>query len=318
MARPVRLNYSNTFYHVLSRGNERRRIFRDRRDYRKFIELLGEMSEKFRIDVHAFVLMPNHYHLLVQTQEPNLSMAIQWLGVSYSTWFNKRHNRNGHVFQGRFKSFIVENDRYMAALCIYIHRNPVRSGLSKSLSKYPWSSYHAYVGRDDKLPWLKRSLILGVFENSKKEFVMAHSEFINKEEKIFDYLRYGLFFGSEDFAARFKDDLKKEIDREKPQARRALISKDISEATRLIFEKLGITDMELIESMKKPLRKASRPMRDLVIYILSRLGIFTHNVIGHEFGVGYTSVTGSIKRAKMRLERDKELGRKVEEILNDI
>ncbi len=115
------MDYPDTFYHVLSRGNERREIFRNNGDYFKFLSLLGETVERFRVEVHGYVLMKNHYHLLLQTREENLSRAIQWLGVSYSIWFNRRHQRSGHLFQGRFKSFLIENDRYLVSMCLYIH-----------------------------------------------------------------------------------------------------------------------------------------------------------------------------------------------------
>ena len=99
MARPVRLDLPDSFYHVLSRGNERRRIFYSAADYEKFLELLGETVERFSTEIHAYVLMPNHYHLLLRTHYANLSRAIQWLGVSYAVWFNHKHKRSGHLFQ---------------------------------------------------------------------------------------------------------------------------------------------------------------------------------------------------------------------------
>ena len=96
------------WYHVTARGNERRAIFRDDRDRTRFVELLGELTERFGVRVHAYVLMDNHYHLLVSTPQGNLSAAMQWLGVSYSVWFNRRHGRAGHLFQGRFKAVVLE------------------------------------------------------------------------------------------------------------------------------------------------------------------------------------------------------------------
>lgn len=102
------MDFPNTFYHVLSRGNERREIFRDEKDYLKYLEILRKMVERFKIEVHAYVLMPNHYHLLIRTKQGILSKSIQWLRVSYSVWFNRRHKRSGHLFQGRFKSFVIE------------------------------------------------------------------------------------------------------------------------------------------------------------------------------------------------------------------
>src|SRR4030042_2552139 len=109
MARPLRMDCPDAFYHVLSRGNERREIFWDEEDHLRFLNTLSKMVERFKLEVHAYVLMKNHFHLLVHTQEANLSRAIQWMGVRYSVWFNRRHQRSGHLFQGRFQSFLIEN-----------------------------------------------------------------------------------------------------------------------------------------------------------------------------------------------------------------
>ena len=108
MARPLRIDHAGGWYHVTGRGNERRAIYRADRDRLHFLELLGEMVARFRLRCHAFVLMENHYHLLLELTEPNLSRALQWLNLSYSLWFNRRHDRSGHLFQGRFKSIVVE------------------------------------------------------------------------------------------------------------------------------------------------------------------------------------------------------------------
>lgn len=108
-----------------------------------FLSRLGRCAERFSLGVYAYVLMGNHYHLLVRTCEANLSAAIQWLGVSYSTWHNARHRRNGHLFQGRFKSFLIAEDPYLYRLLLYIHRNLLRGRFVQRLADYPWSSYRA-------------------------------------------------------------------------------------------------------------------------------------------------------------------------------
>ena len=181
MARPVRIERVGGWYHVTARGNERRDIYRDDRDRRHFCELLAGMVEQFNVALHAFVLMDNHYHLLLELREPNLSRAAQWLNTSYSLWFNRRHGRCGHLFQGRFKSVIVEAGAWGLFVSRYIHLNPVRIGklgLSKSdqqriragaqgapapaqvrqrvsqLRRYRWSSYRAYIGLAKPPAWL--------------------------------------------------------------------------------------------------------------------------------------------------------------------
>jgi REP element-mobilizing transposase RayT len=172
MARPLRIEMAGGWYHVTARGNERKRVFRDDKDRGHFLELLEEWVERFAVRPHAYVLMDNHYHLLVETTRPNLGAAMQWLQVSYTVWFNRRHGRVGHLFQGRYKAIVTEAGAGWA-LSRYVHLNPVRVGalgLDKAARKlegagmgakpdaalvrerlarlrgYRWSSYRAYVG----------------------------------------------------------------------------------------------------------------------------------------------------------------------------
>ena len=133
MARSRRIQYEGAYYHVLSRGNEGRDIFCDDQDRTVFLEVLGEMSDRFEIEIYAFVLMFNHYHFLLQTRGSNLSRAMQWFGSTYTRKFNISNHTSGHLFQGRYKSIIVQNDAYLLRLSCYIHRNPLRAGVVERL-----------------------------------------------------------------------------------------------------------------------------------------------------------------------------------------
>ena len=150
MPRSLRSNCPNTFYHVFSRGVDRRAIFKDQIDYDKFLDLLGNMVSRFDLEVHAFVVLANHYHLLLRTRDPNLSEAMQWFGSTYATWFNKRHQRIAHLFQGRFKSFVIENDRYLITACLSIHRNPIRAGIVRHFSAYPMEQLFFFLRHEEK------------------------------------------------------------------------------------------------------------------------------------------------------------------------
>ena len=187
MARALRIERAGGWYHLTARGNQRQPIYEDRRDYQHFCELLAEAVTRFRWRLHAYVLMKNHFHLLVETLDPNLSASMQWLGVSYTLWFNRRHERTGHLFQGRFKSIIVDPAAWSVALTYYLHLNPVRVsalGLGKTdraaaatsgmaapdpalvgkrlerLREFSWSSYRAYVGATARPQWLTCDTIL--------------------------------------------------------------------------------------------------------------------------------------------------------------
>ena len=163
MARPVRVEFSGAVYHVTARGNERRAIFRDDKDRERFVETLAEMVERFSLRVHAYCLMPNHYHLVVGTPLGNLSQAVGWLQVTYTVRFNRRWRRSGHLFQGRFKAQLVEADAYAQWLVEYVHLNPVRPRRkgepiarerAAELDAYRWSSHREYAGLRKAPGWL--------------------------------------------------------------------------------------------------------------------------------------------------------------------
>ena len=156
MSRPLRIEFADALYHVTSRGNERRPIFRSDRDRRTFLTLLllEQAVKRFRWSVTAYVLMTNHFHLVIQTPDPNLSRGMQWLNGTYAAWFNHRHKRAGHLFQGRFHAFLVEKEGYLAELLRYVVLNPVRAKIVERPEDYRWSSYRATAGLEAAPEWL--------------------------------------------------------------------------------------------------------------------------------------------------------------------
>jgi putative transposase len=314
MARPLRMDCPDTFYHVLSRGNERKDIFWDERDYLRFLDTMGRMVERFNLEVHAYVLMKTHFHLLVRTGQSSLSRAIQWLGVSYSVWFNRRHQRSGHLFQGRFKSFLIENDRYFTAMCLYIHGNPLRAGVVRRLSEYRWSSYQTYAGNEGRVPWLRTELVLGIYKGSRKRFLRDQAVFLQKKLDLLGELRHGLYLGSEEYSEECIGRLKGEDREEKPQARSLLRSRDARELAIRILKGLG---EEEPESFLK-VRKYRCPKRDVTIYMLYQLGIYLNKEIGEVFEIGYTAVPGAAKRGQEYVSSERRLERVVKQIINDI
>ncbi len=314
MARPLRMDYPDAFYHVLSRGNERREIFQDGADYLKFLDCLAKMVERFKLEVHAYVLMKNHFHLLLHTREANLSRAIQWLGVSYSVWFNRRHQRSGHLFQGRFKSFLIETDRYFTAMCLYIHGNPLRAGLVKRLSDYRWSSYQAYADKQQQVSWLTTELVLGMYGGSRRQFLRAQQMFLKERTNPLEDLRHGLCLGSQGFSEQCVERLRDEGPDERPQVRSLLRSKDIRSLAIRILEGLGEKDPESVLRV----RKHRCQNRDVAIHILYHLGVYLNKEIGEVFGVGYTAVPGAVKRGQKYLSSDGQLQKVVNKIIGDI
>jgi len=189
-------------YHLTSRGNARAAIFCDDADRLEFLGVLGNIVEQYNWCCHSYCLMDNHYHVLVETPDANLSAGMRQLGGIYTQKFNRRHNQVGHVFQGRYKSILVEKYNYLLELCRYIVLNPVRARLVASPADYSWSSYGATAGLTNKVPFLCTDWILSQFGNNRetaqdqyRDFVMAG---IGKESP-WRNLRGQSILGGEDF-----------------------------------------------------------------------------------------------------------------------
>ena len=237
MVRALRVNVPDGWYHCMHRGIERRRIFSEKREHEHFLGLLGETVERFRFRLHAYCLMGNHYHAIVQTPDANLSQGMQWLGQSYSSWYNAQHRRVGPLFQGRFKSVPVENGTWALELSIYIHLNPVRIealGLDKRsrraaskgilpppsrevvttrlkrLREYPWSSYQAYAGYRRGLEWLRSAELLGRCSRRAGEEHRSYRERVQEvlregvEESRLEQFREGVGIGSAGFVEQIR------------------------------------------------------------------------------------------------------------------
>lgn len=179
MARPLRIEFPGALYHVTARGNARQDIYLAERDRLDFLRMLGDVIDRKRWICHAYCLMTNHYHALVQTPEPNLSRGMQLLNGMYGQWFNRAHGRVGHVFQGRYKGILVEQEAYLLELSRYLVLNPVRSGLTQQTGDWQWSSYRATCGEALSPPWLETGWLLRQFGNSRREAIAAYKRFVD-------------------------------------------------------------------------------------------------------------------------------------------
>lgn len=314
MARPLRFDRPNTMYHVLSRGNERGSIFDDVSDCDRFAELLGTVSERYGIEVWAYVLMGNHYHLLIRTAERNLSRAMQWLGVTCSGYYNRKYERTGHLFQGRFKSFVVSGRNYLRRLLLYIHRNPLRAKMVERLADYPWSSYPCLAyGRQCKA-WLARGKVLQLFDGSAQEFRRAVQEYSEEEDRLLENLRFGLLLAGERVAAQFRQALGTRGHREQPQGRRLLRSRPVREQVEQLRKALGLTPQE-VKEFQRPIRRRARPLRDVLIWLLWKNSDYTLQEIGEYFSIGYTTVGNARVRGEHHLKQNRKLRATLKDLL---
>ena len=208
MARPIRVEYEGALYHVTSRGNAGQDIFLDKRDWKKFLNLLSGVVERYRWIVHAYCLMRNHYHLLAETPWANLCSGMRQLNGVYAQLFNLRHGREGHLFQGRYKSFIVEKDSYLLELCRYIVLNPVRAVIVSSPEQWPWSSYRATAGLGKGAGCLHKEWILASFSASRPQAEKLYTSFVMEglgKESPLKVAKGGFLLGGEQFFAKMRD-----------------------------------------------------------------------------------------------------------------
>ena len=178
MGRPLRLEYPGALYHVISRGNERRLIFRSRGDHETFLDLLQESHETKGVLVHCYVLMGNHYHLVLETPRANLSQVMQGLNGGYTRYFNRRHKRVGHLFQGRYKAVLVDREAYLLELSRYVHLNPVRAKLAKKPEHHEWSSYRSFIGLEEPREWVEQGWIPSKFGKKRAKAWQGYRRFV--------------------------------------------------------------------------------------------------------------------------------------------
>jgi REP element-mobilizing transposase RayT len=224
MPRQLRIQYEGAIYHLMSRGDRREEIFRDDLDRKDFLRTLGAACQKTGWQVHAYCLMSNHFHLVIETPRANLVEGMKWLLGAYTMRFNRRHKLNGHLFAGRYKSLVIDatTPGYLCTVCDYVHLNPVRAGLvtkRERLQKYPWSSYPSYLrGRQKREPWLRYDRLFGEHglrnegRRSRLEFARRMEERrVEANDPSAERIRRGWFFGAEDFIARLLDRLPRSV-----------------------------------------------------------------------------------------------------------
>lgn len=168
MGRPLRITYPGAHYHITARGNEQKDIFKSRRDREQFLSYLESSVIRYGAVIHAYCLMNNHYHLLMETPEGNLPEIMRHINGAYTNYHNTKRKRAGHLFQGRYKAILIEADEYLMELSRYIHLNPLRSGLTEKPADHPWSSYLDYIGKRQAPSWLRLDAVETHFGNNEK------------------------------------------------------------------------------------------------------------------------------------------------------
>ncbi len=178
MSRPLRIEYAGALYHVTSRGNARQPIYLDEQDFDLLLEVLSKVCERFNWVIHSYCLMTNHYHLLVETPDGNLSKGMRQLNGVYTQRFNRKHQRVGHLYQGRYKAVLVDKESYLLEVGRYILLNPIRAHMVDSPEEYQWSSWHAIM-REEKAPeWLAVNQTLLLFDRQRTKASQKYHDFV--------------------------------------------------------------------------------------------------------------------------------------------
>ncbi|MBN2062329.1 MAG: transposase [Deltaproteobacteria bacterium] len=313
MARAIRIESEGAFYHITSRGNDRKRIFFSNTDYGKFIAYLEEGIKKFEYRIHSYALMTNHYHLLLETQKANLSKLMHYINGSYTTYINRKRDRSGHLFQGRYKAILVEKDKYLLELSRYIHLNPVKAGLAERPQDYPHSSYGSFI-KNKGVDMVYRDLILGMISKDRKQAVSGYRSFVEEisveelENPIKD-LYGGIILGSKTFIKQSLDKLKdKKLEDKETSFRKTLHKRaEPEEILEVIAGKLkvSVSDLTLLKGED----------RDIVVYILKTHTELSNKEVGEYFGgLSYSAIAKIKERFLNKLNKDRVLKKKVVKI----
>lgn len=211
MARPLRIEYPGAVYHITSRGNEKKDIFRDNIDRESFLNILFKVNNRYNWTCYAYCLMDNHYHIVIETPDGNLSLGMRQLNGVYTQTFNRRHTRAGHLFQGRFKAILIQKDSHLLEVCRYVALNPVRARAVSKPNQWRWSSYQATAGMTQPHQCLTREWILLQFGSVLREAEQKYRDFVNEvmdRESIWKKVKAQSIFGGENFQEDLADYIK--------------------------------------------------------------------------------------------------------------
>ena len=276
MARPLRIEFAGALYHLTSRGDRREDIYLDDADRVMFLEVLAEVCDRFRWVCHAYCLMSNHYHLLIETRESTLAKGMRQLNGVFTQRSNRRHHRVGHVFQGRYKAILVQKEAYLLELARYVVLNPVRGGMVRSARDWPWSSYRATAGWSEAPSWLTIDWLLSAFGARRKAAMEAYRRFVSEgkgSSSPWEELKRQVYLGDEAFVDRM------------------LASLD--------------GDAPLAEVPSTQHRPPPKPLahyaqvnreRDTAIVAAYRSGGYSMKAIGDHFGLHYSMISRIVKK----------------------
>ena len=294
--RPIRYDFPGMYHHIMNRGNKGEEIFQEKDDYKYYLEVLKRSQEEFDFNLICYCLMTNHLHLLVQTGRVHLSRIMQGINTIYTKYFNKKYGVKGHVFQGRYKSIIIQKDPYLVEVSRYIHLNPVYARVVKRPEDYRWSSYREYIGRGGE-GIITNRIILGMISGDKGWSQSRYKEFVEdrlkeKESRYPGNLIKQMILGEKLFAEKILKSSKQERRKEGVRKKEGKISKE-----RIIDYVCKRYHLDS-KQMKGPKKKRNLVRtREIMIYLLRRLAHLKSREIGRLMGIAPATVSRNCLKA---------------------
>ena len=314
MARPLRLSFENAVYHITARGNRREHIFYNDEDRKRFLEKINETCLKYSFVCFAYCLMDNHYHLFLKTLLPNISGGMHYLNTSYANWFKARHKIVGVLFQGRYKSLIVDEDSYGVHLSAYIHLNPYRAGIVKDLREYLWSSYPNYVDGEKSSVRLDTSLILKQFDNDIEMARRKYEAYVIENRMMENPLKEsykGIALGGKAFLQSIKERAKNIGNKREVPETKALTAYTAEEIIQKVMADFSIGREEIFN------KKRGNFFRQMTLVLLKQFTPMSLKEIGGLFQMDYAAVSQACKRHKEKIKhRDESIRSRDEEVFN--
>ena len=290
MARPLRIEYDGALYHITSRGNARKPIYKDEQDRQVFLDTLGRVNKKYNWICHAYCLMNNHYHLIIETPDGNLSKGMRQLNGIYTQIYNRNHHKVGHIFQGRYKAILIERESRLLEVCRYVVLNPVRAKAVEKPEGWQWSSYRGTSGMGKPHPCLTTDWVLGQFSGKKGQAERRYREFVEAgigKATIWKDVRGGSILGEDEFIETLIGYIKGQRDiREIPKSQRYANRPKLKE----IFAK-GVED--------------GKPARDKKIRAAVERHGYSQREVADHLGLHYATISGIINDKNRKMQRSK-------------
>ena len=317
MARPLRIEFPGAWYHVMNRGRRREKIFQSDPDYKLFLKVLGECVRLFRIEIHAYSLMPNHYHLLIRTPIANLSRAMRHLNGVYTQKINKRYRYEGSLFKGRFKSIVIEEDTYFQELIRYIHRNPLKAKIVERIIDHKWTSHRSYMLNGEGPEWLRKDVALSKFGKYEKSSRQKMDAFVKQEvpedlENMLERVKWPALLGGKEFKEKIGELIKgKEIEvREVPQCKEAETPISADAVVTLLVDKLEGWDKSVFGTSKE--REMVKKRRKFVYMCREYLQIPCRDICDALGGASFALISNYCSQSRLIAKNSKEFIEEIE------